>query len=773
MTTSPNSKETADNELNRETGLSFEQLFKKNPLPMWIFDSETLRCLDVNESASLKYGYLHEEFLQMDATLLRPEFAADGVTQCARPEAECFTYGGVQSHRLKNGDIVTVEEFSHEIVFNSRRAVIVTAHDITDRDYVENAIFENEQRLRDLIDFLPQTVYEMDMSGNLTFANRFAFEMFRITQEDWENGLNALDFIAPVDRERARSDIGRAIQTGKTTGGIEYTIIRKDGTLFPAIQYGNVILKDGKPAGLRGLIVDITTQKENERLAIALRDRFAAIFNNARDALLLLKQNMIVDCNEAAYQVFGGDRNKIIGAVVEDLSPAIQADGMLSKEKAAEKISAALQGESQFFEWQHSRLNDEVFDCEVSLSKVVIDGEPMLLAVLRDITERKLLEEQLRQSQKLESLGQLTSGIAHDFNNILGGIIGFSQLALRKASEGSVPSSCLERINMLAMKAAGVTKQLLAFSRKQFLQPKYINLNDLVADFLQLVPRIIRENVSVRFVAEKDLDTVYVDPPQIEQVLLNLILNANDAMPGGGELLLETRNSRLNDSPNWSISGEDDIDYVILAVTDTGTGIEKSVLERIYEPFFTTKEVGKGTGLGLSVVHGIVKQHNGSIHLRTELGKGTTFEIFLPSAKQRPENAKRESEELPCAKDASEKILVVEDNEEMRQFMAAFLRENGYEVIEAADGEEGAQLYDSVSGGVSLVISDIVMPKMSGRELRQSLLERDPRVKFLFVSGYDRTSGTETPFPHDVDFMAKPFGVSELSKKVREILDRK
>jgi len=650
---------------------------------------------------------------------------------------------------------------------------VAVKQDSTKRKQMEVSIRESERRLKELTDFLPQTIYEIDTRGYLTFTNQSGLSMFRVTHEDVENGLNILDFVSREDRERARGDIMRALQIGKTTSGREYKMLRKDGSTFPANEYGTIIFKDGKIAGARGLIVDITLQKEAEQAVIYLKNRFETIFNTSRDAVVLLKGESIYDCNPATLGLFRREKEDLLGRTITELSPTYQYNGTLSKKSAKERIDRALSGESQFFEWQYRRVDGTLFDAEVSLGKIVLDDEEVGLAEIRDVTERKALEAQLRQAQKLESLGQLTSGIAHDFNNVLGGIIGFSELGLRKINDVNLVGKYLERINTLATRAAGITKQLLAFSRKQFLQPKNMNLNDLIVEFLQFLPRVIKESIQVRFIPDARIKNVYADDSQIEQVLINLAVNASDAMPNGGELVFRTKNVIVSDPVGPEVSELDGKRYVVLTVEDTGTGIDEEALEHIFEPFFTTKGVGKGTGLGLAVVHGIVKQHQGFVNVRSERGRGTTFEVYLPASDRESSVPACKPNEVISAKDPSEKVMIVEDDKELRELMNAVLSEIGYLVVDAENGEEALEIFHSEGEGVSLVISDVLMPRMSGKELYGRIRENKPGVRFLFVSGYAAEEGDDDFLSQTgINFIQKPFSTAEISAKVREILDR-
>jgi len=371
----------------------------------------------------------------------------------------------------------------------------------------------------------------------------------------------------------------------------------------------------------------------------------------------------------------------------------------------------------------------------------------------------------------MESIALLAGGIAHDFNNVLGVIIGYAELALKKVGASHPLSENLTRITQAAQQGAQMVRQLLAFSRRQILSPQDININNLIEGLLKLLGKTLGEHIQLKFIPEEHIHTIHADPVQIEQIVMNLCLNARDAMPEGGQLIIETSNCQLDDEYCKTHAQVKPGDYIMMAVTDTGHGMSKAIQERIFEPFFTTKQPGKGTGLGLSVVHGIVTQHGGFINVYSEVGKGTTFKIYLPSV-ERPAVARKEmlKEEIPGG---SETVLIVEDEAGMRDMMKAVLENLGYSVIAAEDGEQALHLISDNPHRIQLVISDIIVPKIGGKELFEELKSMNFEGQFLFISGY-----TSNVIHHnfitdkDVEALLKPFSPAELGKKVRALLDR-
>jgi two-component system cell cycle sensor histidine kinase/response regulator CckA len=391
--------------------------------------------------------------------------------------------------------------------------------------------------------------------------------------------------------------------------------------------------------------------------------------------------------------------------------------------------------------------------------------------VARDITGRKRLEEQLLQTQKMEAIGRLAGGVAHDFNNLLTVINGYSAQALESLNESDPLHQEIEQINKAGERAASLTRQLLAFSRRQILTPRVLDLNGIVSDMDRMLRRVLGEDIRLVATLERGLDSVHADPGQIEQVIMNLAVNARDAMPNGGQLLIETANIELDDAYAQKQRAVVPGRYVMLAVSDTGHGMDQETQERIFEPFFTTKPKGEGTGLGLSTVLGIVQQSGGNIWLYSEVGKGTTFKVYFPRIAAKPDPPLQRSQAKLAT--GSETILVVEDEDGVRLLILSVLKRAGYKVLEARGGNEALSLCESHQGSIHLVLTDTVMPQMSGRELISRLTGFRPESKYLFMSGYtDKAIVQHGAFDPQTPFLQKPFTPAALAAKVRETLDK-
>jgi PAS domain S-box-containing protein len=472
--------------------------------------------------------------------------------------------------------------------------------------------------------------------------------------------------------------------------------------------------------------------------------------------------------NRAARRMVGrGEEEDLAAARIEDLHPA-SAMRILTNEG----IPSALQDGS--WEGESAVLNRE--GREIPVSQVIVahrtpGGDVRFIStVMRDLTERKKLEEQLRQAQKMEAIGRLAGGVAHDFNNLLTVISGYSEIILLELPAGDPMRQSIQAISDAGVRAASLTRQMLTFSRQAVLEPKVLNLNEVVRESESLLQRLIGEDVLLTTVLDPAIHCVKVDPALFGQVLMNLAVNARDAMPTGGNLSIETCNV------NWDrdyVATHSEIhtgQYVMLSTTDTGSGMTPEARIRVFEPFFTTKEVGKGTGLGLAVVHGIVKQSNGHIEVYSELDVGTTFKIYLPAVEEHVTAPK--ALDRGKSMGGAETILLVEDEKAVRGLALHVFQSHGYEVLTATDGRDAILVAEAYHGPIDLLVTDVVMPRMGGRELAEVLRSAFPKMKVLYTSGYtDDAVVRHGILRKEVSFLQKPYTPLSLTRKVRTVLD--
>lgn len=512
--------------------------------------------------------------------------------------------------------------------------------------------------------------------------------------------------------------------------------------------------------------------RQGAEQAIRQAEEYRDLFNLANDPILIFEPEgeIVLDVNDKACQVYGIPREAFIGRSMRDMS--------LDVRRGEEQIKKLLaEGAYQEFETTQYRADGTPINFLINSSVIEYQGRLAVLSINRDITQRKLAEEalrqsegHLRQSQKMEAVGQLAGGIAHDFNNLIAVILLHSELMLRDLEQDCALRRRAEEIRKAADRAASLTRQLLAFSRKQVLQPKVLDLNAVVADMNNMLRRLIGEHIELLTATETELGKVKADPGQIEQVIMNLVVNARDAMPRGGRLAIETANVELDRDYTSRHIVVQPGRYVMLAVSDTGDGMDAQTQARIFEPFFTTKEQGKGTGLGLSTVYGIVKQSGGNIWVYSEVGLGTTFKIYLPRVDQDVEQPEQSAAQdvLP---QGTETVLLVEDEEMIRKAAREILEVNGYRVLEASSGKEALFFCQTHKERIDLMITDVVMPQIGGRELAEQLKPLRPGMKVLYMSGYtDDAIAHHGVLDEGTAFLEKPFTASALSHKVREVL---
>jgi len=511
-------------------------------------------------------------------------------------------------------------------------------------------------------------------------------------------------------------------------------------------------------------------RKEAERRLLESESQYRQLFDGNPHPMYVFDGETLgfLAVNEAMVRHYGYSRDEILGMTIDDLRPPEDAPALVRSLEEAEWAGAVTVRPGLF---RHRRKDGTLVQMEISASRIDLRGWKAWLVLAMDITEKRSLEAQLAQAQKMESIGRLAGGVAHDFNNLLGVISGYGELLHDKVAADPRLAKYADGIVKAAHRAAGLTGQLLAFSRKQVLQPKILDLNSVVADLEKMLRRLIGEDLQLVAVFDDRLGMVKADPGQMEQVLMNLAVNARDAMPRGGRLTIETANADLDQAYVDAHPGVVPGRYVMLAVSDSGHGMSPEVQARVFEPFFTTKDVGKGTGLGLATVHGIVKQSGGHIWVYSEPGQGTVFKIYLPRADEpgRAAEAAAGPAETPRG---SETVLVVEDELALRELVQECLEALGYVVLHARGGEEALEVCRRHSGPLHLLVTDVVMPHMSGRDLAANMQRSRPDVRVLYMSGYtDDAVVLHGVLSAEMAFIQKPFTAAGLARKVRDVLD--
>jgi PAS domain S-box-containing protein len=496
-------------------------------------------------------------------------------------------------------------------------------------------------------------------------------------------------------------------------------------------------------------------------------ERYRQLVELSPEAIVVHRDGIILFVNPAAIRLFGnGSDTGFTGRALLDFVPPVDRDSVWARVQQVQTNGQA----TPLVERTLRRVDGTSVDVETAGLPFILDGEPAVLTLIRDVTQRKRLEGQIRQAQKMEAIGQLAGGVAHDFNNLLTVIMSYSGLLMSNVDANSDFGRDLGEIKSAAERAAGLTHQLLAFSRRQVLQPQILDVTALTRRLEAMLRRLLREDIELVTMFEPSLDPVSADPGQIEQVIINLAVNAGDAMPQGGRLVIETSRVELDDESPMLPAGAAPGPFVVLAVSDTGHGMDEAVRSKIFDPFFTTKEPGKGTGLGLSTVYGIVQQSGGSISVYSEPGIGTTFKVYLPRAV--PDDSPRSTPtSRPPIASGSETVLLVEDDAGVRAAAQRVLERAGYTVLLASTGAEALEVIERHGASVGVVLTDLVMPEMGGRELADHLNVRWPQTKIVFMSGYteDAASRASVLAPGAL-FLDKPFTPETLARKVRGAL---
>ncbi len=625
----------------------------------------------------------------------------------------------------------------------------------------------SEQRYRGLFERNLAGVFLTTLDGRILDCNDACAHFFgHASREELMTHSICEHYCAAGDREAL---IARLKEEKRITN-FEICFRKKDGSHVWALE--NAALLEGEtgaPPVIEGTLIDITERKHSQK---KLEERTAyldALIENSPLAIVSHDaEGRVQFCNPAFERLFQYDPAEIIGRPVDQI---IAAEESVSE---AGEITRRVTGGDHVHRVTRRRRKDGTV-VEVELYGVPLTVGRQLVGaygIYQDITERKQLEEQLRQSQKMEAVGQLAGGVAHDFNNLLTVIRGYSDLLLEELpADGERQRRAATMIQESADRAASLTRQLLAFSRRQVLEPKVLEVNDVVLGMDKMLRRLIGEHIELRTVRKSGLGRVMVDPGQIEQVILNLAVNARDAMPDGGKLTIETANVELDETYAQRHVAVHPGRYVMLAVSDTGCGMDAATQARIFEPFFTTKAPGKGTGLGLSTVYGIVKQSGGNIWVYSEPGQGTTFKVYLPRVEEAPE-ARPAERPRPVAARGSETVLLVEDEAPLRTLIHQTLERHGYRLLEAQDATDALRIAEQHREPIDLLLSDVVMPQMGGRALAELVTPLHPETRVLYISGY-----TDDAIVHHgvldpgVAFLQKPFSAADLTRKIREVLE--
>jgi PAS domain S-box-containing protein len=623
---------------------------------------------------------------------------------------------------------------------------------------------EQEERFLQLAETIDEVFFVMDAQHRETLYINPAYERAwgRSCQSLYDNPKSFVESVPAGDRERLVEYMD-SVSRGEQVGKLEYRIIQPNGNVRWLLAHAVPIRdKHGEVYRIGGVALDITEAREARLALEEIAERLQKLTETSFDAIDISQDGIIQEANPGYLKMFGYERMEdVIGRPVTDFV----ADA--SRAEVEMRLTNNVEGT---YELEGRRRDGKKLLLEATARMHAIRGRTVRITALRDVTERRALEDQFRHAQKMEAVGRLAGGVAHDFNNLLTVILSYTDMLIEGVSPKDPRGDDLSEIRKATVTAASLTRQLLAFSRQQVIEPRLVNLNDIVESSDKMLRRLIGEDVEVHMTLSSSALTVMIDPGQLEQVMMNLAVNARDAMPMGGKLTLETADVTLDAEyarDHWPLVPGN---FAMLAMSDIGCGMDEQTRALMFEPFFTTKPVGQGTGLGLATVYGIVKQSNGLIWVYSEPGKGTTFKIYFPLLDQTPEkHATTDHSEAP--RTGTETILLVEDATSVRVAARQILERFGYTVIEAANGTEA--LVRAQNGvQIDLLLTDVVMPEMSGRELVDRFAKLRPHAKVLFMSGYtDDAIVRHRVLRPGTAYLQKPFSPDTLARKVRDVLD--
>jgi len=752
--------------------------------PCCLWDQEG-RFVDSNRAAEELLGRDKEELIgkTLAASGLLPEEQIPKATSSLQSSVRGEVTGPVElTVTRRDGTAVAVEMRTFPAEMEGRPLVMGIVRDISERKRTEKALRGSEEFSSSLLEHSPDPIIVLNADTSIRYVNP-ALEKL--------TGFSLAELIGrkapfpwwPEDAIEERSkQLEQAMEKGMTKA--EKLFKKKNGESFWVETTSISVRSNGEFMYYVSNWTDITERKRAEHELGALLALHRSALDTIPSCLVVLDANLnILMVNRRYLEVYGVSASDVLGRNVTEVFPS----SLLSEQFLLERIRAAAAAKAgpvgHADDWdellgiRYTSIGypDKYLDIRIRgiPHEEGEEGGPRVLLVMDDVTRQRLMEEEVRQAAKMESVGKLAGGVAHDFNNMLTVIKGYAELALSDAaSDGLVRGYAAEIVNT-ASRAADLTRQLLAFGLRQTLSPRPLNLNDVVLGMEEMLGRMIGEDIEMLTKLADDLGTVEADPVQIEQVIMNLAANVRDAMPQGGKLILETSNAVLDQDYASMHVGVAPGRYVMLAVTDTGCGMDQETLEHIFEPFFTTKEVGAGSGLGLSTVYGIVKQHGGYIWAYSEVGGGTTFRVYLPRVDVETEAKTPAEPQVEQTARGSETILVVEDEAAVRSLVHLVLKRAGYGVLSASSPDEAEVLFAQRADEVALLLTDVVMPGRSGRELYEQLAAHGASLKVLYMSGYSEDAIVHRGvLRQDVEFISKPFTSDQLLKRIRGMLDK-
>jgi two-component system, cell cycle sensor histidine kinase and response regulator CckA len=749
----------------RESEERFRKVFEVGPLAMVISGLDN-RFMDANQAFCTMLGYTKEELAKLTFhQITHPEDEERDMSLAKEVLEGRLPNFRIEKRYIRKDGKVVWADLAATVVRDREGKVLyglAMVEDITERKRAEVALAESQAQIFALLESTNDLIWSVDSKhfGFLTFNSALRNYFFQNFGTELRNGMTPEELLPPQGAQRWREFYFRALREGHYTA--EY--VSTSGTRTLLLSFN--LLKRGEDVfGISVFGRDITERKRAEEAVRDSEERYRTLFErNFAGVIRTTLDGRVLECNQSFARIYGYDS-------VEEVLP-VKVRDFYYEDTGREAFLEKLQREKVVVGYEYRARRKDGTSAWVLISASLVEDEKQgitILSTILDITRWRELGEQLRQAQKMDAVGHLAGGVAHDFNNMLQIISGYSELLLDRLPPQDPSRELAEEIKNSVERSAALTRQLLAFSRQQVLTPEVLDLNRVIVNSHKMLRRLISEEIELIVVQGQGLWRVKADPGGIDQVLLNLAVNARDAMTRGGKLILETANVQVGEDFARAHFPMTAGSYVQLAVTDTGSGMDEETQSRIFEPFFTTKDKGKGTGLGLATVYGIIKQSGGFLWVESQLRKGTTFRIYFPPV-DGPAVAEAEKA-IAAVKGGSETVLLVEDEEEIRSMVRRTVEAKGYSVLEARNGREALRVAKQHQGPIHLLLTDVVMPGISGRVLADRLAGLLPGVKVLYMSGYTDDVvtrrgrlGPETPI------LVKPFTPEALARKVREVL---
>jgi two-component system cell cycle sensor histidine kinase/response regulator CckA len=764
-------KETDDRRREQKILRQYERIVSTTPDPIAILD-RNYRFQMVNDACLKGFGKSRDQILgktvsEVLGSEVFKRFFKNHLDRCLN--GEVITYQGWFDFLTNSRRFMIVNYYPYSDEDDGISGVVMSARDITELKLAQNDANKRQKYLESILHNAPDAIVTLDASQCVIEWNPGAEQIFGYTRDE-AVGKKLGDLVARPELFTEVQTITKQVLSGKKLPPHEAIRYRKNGTPVEVIMAASPIEIEGEVQGIVVVHTDITERRLAEVRLQENEKRFRNLFEQSNDAIFLHKSGQIIDVNQRACEMLGYSKEQLLSMSIPDLH--------YEKDQAESKgrINAAYRRKSILFETQFVKADGTTVDVEVS-SKIVDHKNKISQGIARDITERiqaqeekKLLEIQLQHAQKMEALGTLAGGIAHNFNNLLMGIQGNASLILLETDPAHPNYNRLKGIEQSVQSGSNLTSQLLSYAREEKYEIRPLNINHLLEETSKTFAATKRE-IRVHRDLWEGIQGILADQGQIEQVLLNLYINAADAMPRGGDLFLKTVNATHKDMSGKPYKVKHG-DYILVTVRDTGVGMDEETMERIFEPFFTTKGLAKGTGLGLASVYGIIKAHGGYIEVDSHKGGGTTFSIYLPASKSKPPDVRVPSVGIATG---TETVLLVDDEEMILEVGTQMLEALGYKVVIARSGREAIELVkraQRLPSSPDLLILDMIMPDMGGKETLEHIREVNPDIKVLLSSGYSIDGQAKEIMEKGCDgFIQKPFDIKELSHKVREILD--